>query len=49
MTAEWIMAGIGLGYGLAALAYVREGQPWMAATLLLYAVSIFTIYRAGTQ
>lgn len=49
MTAEWIMAGIGIGYVMAAVAYVREGQPWMASTLLLYAASIYTIYKAGTQ
>ena len=41
------MFGMCLSYVIGALVYVRDGKPWMAATLFLYAASILTLYMAG--
>jgi hypothetical protein len=46
---ETFMTVAACGYFGAAISYAASGQPWMAITMLLYMLSIATVFMAGTQ
>lgn len=43
------MIGAGTCCVVAGLAYIADGRPWTAFTMLLYAVAYGTIYMSGAH
>ncbi len=46
---DLFMTTAGLSYTLAATGYFLAGKFWMGSTMALYALSILTVYKAGTH
>lgn len=44
---ELAMTACGVCYVAAALGWMYDGKPWMAATFALYAMTALTLYFAG--